>query len=201
MRVAAYCHRFITNCHKKDRKGRKWRPLTADEIHKLSTSIIRMVQQQEFANDIKYLQDKHTKISTKFHTLNPFIDADNILRVGGILINADLPFSQTHPISLPSGHHITNLIIRYAHENLAHGGSQMTLTTIRTQYWIIDGKRAVNRVIHKCIKCHKFKVITAQQLMGTLPAPRVTISPPFSNVGVDYLKDVVPNHSKDTFQY
>jgi hypothetical protein len=40
-------------------------------------------------------------------SLNPFLNGNQFLRVGGRLENSDLPFDEQHPLILPKGHHIT----------------------------------------------------------------------------------------------
>jgi len=52
--------------------------------------------------------------------LNPFLDGNQFLRVGGRLENSDLTFDQQHPLILPKGHHITTLIIEDIHKKNLH---------------------------------------------------------------------------------
>lgn len=118
--------------------------------------------------------------------LNPFIDSEGIFRVGGRLKNSQLPYQQRHPVILTSGHHLTRLIIRNAHQRTLHGGIQQMLALLRTQYWIFAVKRAIKKCIHHCTICFRYRCKTTHQLMGELPAPRVTVSRPFSHTGVDY---------------
>jgi hypothetical protein len=43
-------------------------------------------------------------------SLNPFLDGNELLRVGGRLEKCYLTFDQQHPLNLSKGHHITTLI-------------------------------------------------------------------------------------------
>ncbi|XP_076659884.1 uncharacterized protein LOC143363167 [Halictus rubicundus] len=43
--------------------------------------------------------------------LTPFLDEDGLLRVGGRIDNAPLPFDERHPIILPKDSHLTQLIV------------------------------------------------------------------------------------------
>jgi hypothetical protein len=52
-------------------------------------------------------------------------------------------------------------------------------------YWIVGGKRLVNRVIHQCLKCKKLRGKLYHQKMADLPSERITPSPPFTYVGLD----------------
>lgn len=131
---------------------------------------------------------RETAISkdSKILNLNPFMDNNGILRVGGRLENSQLPYNSKHPMILPYESHLTKLIILDAHANTMHGGNQLTLTYTRKQYWIINGKKAVRKIIGRCVKCIRFKAKTAEQLMANLPPARVSPSHPFLHTGVDY---------------
>ena len=53
----------------------------------------------------------------------------------------------------PAMCHSTTLIISDAHQRTVHGGVQLTLATLRRQYWIVKGRAEVKRVIRACITC------------------------------------------------
>ena len=72
------------------------------------------------------------------------------------------------------------------HRRTLHGGTQLTLATLRQRYWILQGRQRVKALIHRCPTCIRWRATTGQQLMGDLPAPRVTPARPFQHVGVDY---------------
>ena len=46
-------------------------------------------------------------------SLNPFLDTQNVLRVGGRLVNSLLPYGVKHPIVLPKKDHFVGLLLRY----------------------------------------------------------------------------------------
>ncbi|XP_076285540.1 uncharacterized protein LOC143211601 [Lasioglossum baleicum] len=78
------------------------------------------------------------------------------------------------------------------HQNILHGGTQLTLSIVRQVFWIINSRRIVRRLIHKCVKCVRARATTAQQQMGDLPKVRVTPSRPFSHTQLN----LSPNASK-----
>lgn len=129
-----------------------------------------------------------TKVESmkKLKPLNPFLDANEILRVGGRLENADIPFEQKHPIILPQGHAIVEMFLRSEHERLLHAGTQTVLANVRLKYWPIGGRSTLKQIINKCIKYIRFKASTAEQLTGNLPIDRVTMQRPLQAVGVDF---------------
>lgn len=91
---------------------------------------------------------------------------------------------------LPAKHRFTELLFKYYHVLLLHGGPQLVLTSVRAKYWPLGGKDLVRLVIHKCKKCYLAKPTSIQQQMGNLPKARVTVSRPFSQTGVDYFGPV-----------
>jgi hypothetical protein len=119
-------------------------------------------------------------------SLNPFLDGNQFLRVGGRLENSVLTFDQQHPLILPKGHHITKLIIEDIHKKNAHASCQLLLSLIRQKFWIPVARNVLRRIIHKCLTCLRLKATTATQLMGQLPEVRVKPSKPFTNTGIDY---------------
>ena len=91
-----------------------------------------------------------------------------------------------NPILLRS-HYIVSLIISHAHLRSLHAGSQLTLSLLRREYWILRARPAVRAVIHKCVRCVREKAVQPIQLMGELPSVRVTRpSRVFLHCGLDY---------------
>lgn len=88
--------------------------------------------------------------------LDPFIDENGILRVGGRIRYADLPFHEKHPLILPKKGHITELVIRHHHAKNHHQGRGITHARIRLSgIWIINGNSAVRHYISKCVNCRR----------------------------------------------
>ena len=54
--------------------------------------------------------------------LNPLVDSNELLLVGGHLEISALEYQEKHPqaVILPKGHHVSELSIRYFHENVHH---------------------------------------------------------------------------------
>lgn len=185
-RVIAYCLRFKNNGIK--RSSQKTKSITVEEKQQAMKALIKGCQIHSFSQEWHNLRNK-TKLHSKSRllTLHPFLDDDGIIRVGGRLCNASIEYSQKHPIILPNKHHLTTLIIRDTHYRNLHAGAQAVLTIIHNTYWPISGKEAIRRVLRSCIVCFRAKLITAKQLMGNLPAVRVTQqSRAFLYAGVDY---------------
>jgi hypothetical protein len=81
---------------------------------------------------------------------------------------------------------VDKLIAFYHEEKGCHAGPETTLGILRERFWIIHGRRTVQKVIRRCLVCRKQRIGPVQQQMAPLPAERVTISPAFSHVGIDF---------------
>ncbi|GFU94809.1 integrase catalytic domain-containing protein [Trichonephila clavipes] len=87
-----------------------------------------MVQEQVFLAGIKSLQSKGVvSPNSKLRNLNPFIDSDGLLRVGGWLSSLDLPYVNKHPAILPGNHNLTVQIIVHFHRKNLHTGASSLL--------------------------------------------------------------------------
>ena len=187
IRITAWCLRFITNCRQKSHENRSQSSFISTNEYTNALIILHKLVQHCFAVEISLLRSKQQLPSkNKLIGLNPFIDTDGVLRVGGRLRNSNLSFSEKHPILLPSDHHFTSLILNYSHSICLHGGTQLTLNQIRKIYWIINAKRITSNYIKSCITCVRNRPKLMTQLMGDLPHVRVRPSRPFSATGVDY---------------
>lgn len=156
-------------------------------LRRADQCIIRNTQLKVFGDEIRELKkgrDLHRR--SPISALTPFIDGDDLLRVGGRLNYLDAPFGVKHPIILPRRHKLVDLIIQEAHITYLHAGPTLLTSILRQKYWILDIRNSVRHFVHKCITCYRLKQETAKQLMGALPKARVTAAKPFTVTGVDY---------------
>ncbi|XP_044583019.1 uncharacterized protein LOC123264040 [Cotesia glomerata] len=130
-RVIACILRFIHNV-KKPSSERKFGPLLSTELAISHDLIIRLVQSSCFKKEIESIKAGESLPScSKLIPLNPIINEDDILRVGGRLAHSSIAEEQCHPILLPAQHHVTKLIIKAEHFRLKHAGMQATLYSKR----------------------------------------------------------------------
>lgn len=184
-RIYAYVNRFARAIGRKD--DRRFGMLTTKDIQQGTKLLIRMIQRVHLASDYKALvTSKEITASSDLYSLMPFLDEDGLMRVGGRLENSSLSFESKHPIILPKGHELTEALIGHFHRKMLHGGPQAVLASIRLQYWPIGGRKAVAKVINKCIRCFRVKPKTAEHLMGNLPADRVQANRAFLVTGMDF---------------
>lgn len=189
-RVLAYVFRFCQSNAVRE-KGF----LKSVELNKALMYIVKHEQEQFYYNDIKSLKNQGN-VSGNLKPLAPFLDSSNVMRVGGRLQNASIPYASQHPAILPKGSSITELIIRDEHIKLMHAGQKLLLTSLRQRFWIVDGLRTIKKVIYKCVICFRMKAVATTQLMGSLPAPRVNACRPFQRVGMDFAGPVSVKNSR-----
>ncbi|GFQ66072.1 uncharacterized protein TNCT_33471 [Trichonephila clavata] len=185
LRVVAWCLRFVNNLRSLSHVQTRF--LYAAELNQAHSIIIVHVQREVFFEKIQTLERKgQVSSQSKLVMLHPFLDDERILRVGGRLRNVNVPKSTKHPIVLPKSHYITELVVRHYHHKYLHGGSELILSALRMQYWIISARTVVRKVIRKCVACFRHKNVFSQQLMGDLPVSRVNPGRAFSKSGVDF---------------
>ncbi|XP_030211216.1 uncharacterized protein LOC115542876 [Gadus morhua] len=179
--------------HVKEIKGLQPKSCEAcslEERREAELTIIKMVQEATFSQDIQLLQsDKETPVkgkANKLHRLSPFLDDQGVLRVGGRLSHAALHPQVKHPAVLPKDSHVSNLLVKHYHERVYHQGRGMTMNALRSNgIWILGCSKAVSSHIYKCTKCRKFRRCTEQQKMSDLPEDRMETAPPFTYCGMD----------------
>ncbi|KAL0851491.1 hypothetical protein ABMA28_007284 [Loxostege sticticalis] len=183
-RVIAYILRFQNNCLNSNNKTLGF--LSPLELKKSMMIIVRYAQSNSFSSEIQNLSS-NKDIKTGIGNLHPFLDQDNLLRVGGRLQNAiNMTYEKKHPAILPKSNNITHMIIQREHLRLLHAGPKLVLSSLSQRYWLVNGIREVKKVTHSCIKCFRTKAEVAKQLMGSLPSQRITPSRPFLVTGVDF---------------
>ncbi|XP_073810196.1 uncharacterized protein [Danio rerio] len=169
---------------------RKWHLCTKTsdvETSQAKSTIIKTVQREVFREEFESLT-KNGKISqcSTLLRLDPFVDKEGLLRVGGRIQCADISDPEKHPLILPSSHHVTDLLIQHYHDQVAHQGWHFTEGAIRRAgLWIVSGKRRISNIIHKCVLCKKLRGKMESQKMSALPPDRLSVDPPFTYTGLD----------------
>ncbi|XP_018360090.1 PREDICTED: uncharacterized protein LOC108759242 [Trachymyrmex cornetzi] len=158
---------FAEGCRRNKHRG----GLIVSEPNK--AEIARIVQHESFIQEVHSLKKRSAiKGNSKLIALDPFIDKQDLIRVGGRLRHADLPEETKHPIILPSQHHITNLILKEEHLRLHHCGVEQLLASSRRKYWILAGRREARRAVRSCLNCFRTRPPNLSVKMGDLPKER-----------------------------
>lgn len=185
-RVTALCIRFIANI-RSDPEARRKGCLTTQELFESNRCLIRIIQQSAFKEELHSLKTNGcVPRKSKLLSLAPFIDEQNVIRVGGRLRNSAISPDKKHPVILPADHPFTRLVIAHEHRKQLHAGAQATLAAVRDKYWPLAARNSIKKHIRQCITCFKAAPRTSETIMSELPSYRVTPSKPFAYCGVDY---------------
>ncbi|GFY00006.1 integrase catalytic domain-containing protein [Trichonephila clavipes] len=112
-------------------------------------------------------------------------DDKGVLRVGGRLEKASIPYSQKHPAILAKNSKLNKIYFITLHKKLFHVSPQGLLNAVRLRFWALGGRNLARKTVHTCVVCFKCKPIPSSQIMGNLPYERVNMAPPFSITGLD----------------
>jgi len=185
-RIAAYMLRFCHNALTKSVSKRQLKSLSVAELT-YATVLIRKMQSIFFESEVTELkQNKPVGRRSALRTLNPFIDQNGLVRVGGRLANADIAYTKKSPIVLPLNSVITRLIFEYEHRRLLHIGPQGLLANIHLSYWPIRGRAIARQIVRRCMVCFRSNPSLVVPFMAPLPRERVNVERPFARTGVDF---------------
>lgn len=178
--------------------------VSVEELVEAERRIFRVVQGEAFSEEIRLLRKVHTDKSyegsqsvegqrslLKGHStifrIDPFLDSEDVLRVGGRLKRSQMDIDVKHPVILPKKSHVTELVVRHFHERVCHQGRGITSNEIRLNgIWVVGLNSVVSRLIWHCVTCRRLRGVTQVQKMADLPEDRIEPAPPFTFSGVDY---------------
>lgn len=147
-RILGWVKRFIDNCRNPTRKNTNLY-ISIPEATSAEQIILKELQMTHFEREYKQLLEKcSVSRQSNLRHLNPFLDEAGLIRVGGRLMKAQLPFPQQHPIILPSASGLVKLLISECHRNLVHGGTQVTMNTLRKKFWILHSGNVVKGLLY-----------------------------------------------------
>lgn len=186
-RVTAWILRFIHNCHGKKQDQPTSTHLSTAELMNAEIYWTSLAQGQAFPDKIEALRNnKSISTSSCLFSLHPFVDSSGLLRVGGRRQNTQLSYSIIHPIILPGKHPITSLLISSELRRLMHVGPTLLTASLNRRYYITWCRRIVHSITHDCIICRHTTAKPKPQLLGQLPAERITPDYVFNHVGLNY---------------
>lgn len=148
--------------------------ISAEELERAEKTLILLTQKESF-------QDTDDKIAG----LKTVRDSDDLIRVETKLTWSDEEKDFRYPILLPHAHPLTIQLIRFEHFNNRHAGVQFLMVKIREKYWIIQGRKAIRRVLHHCVVCRRYTSRKPTAPVAPLPRDRVLSTAPFDVTGID----------------
>ena len=183
LRVTAWVRRFIHNVQNKNEK-RIEKQISSTEILECKEFWFKKVQKEEYRDLISDI--KNQRKNQLQAQLGLYIGDKDLIRCRNRMDN--LITNDTSQILLPKSHYFTSLLIQDFHSRLLHSGVSHTLSQIRKQFWIPQGRSTVKTVLKRCLTCKRheggpYKI----PHMPPWPKERITRSSPFSFTGLDYL--------------
>ncbi len=141
---------------------------SVQDIKKIELWWFKQAQEQdivpEYEKLIKKVYIKNSKLSELRPTMEQgLIRADLRTKHLAVLMNKPKP-----PI-LPKHNDIIFKYVLHVHKSQWHAGVDHTLATIREQFWLVGGRREVQRILRRCL-CKK--PTSLYQQMAPLPALR-----------------------------
>ena len=168
-------------------------PVTFQEIKLLSLLWILFIQHRQYSDVYVAIQDNRKHCLQM--QLGLRISEYGILRCYGRYQHSELAEEMKCPKLLPRYEHFTYLVIQEVHMRLIHAGVSHTLSQVRQEYWIPQGRAVVRHVILKCVICKRHNgPFFCLPNMPPWPKERVSRSTPFQYIGLDYLG---PIHVKE----
>ena len=187
-RVTVWIIRFVDNCRarKKD-TALITSPLTVGELDKAESYWVKLSQRAHFSREIGALKaERGISRASPLLSLNPFLDTVGLLRVGGREQNSKRLYGSQHPLIMHSRHPIAKFLACSEHVRLLHAGPLLLSTSLSRRFHIVRGRNLIRSITRSCVTCRYKSARPQSQLMGQLPAERVTPDSVFSKVGVDY---------------
>ncbi|XP_062538988.1 uncharacterized protein LOC134207280 [Armigeres subalbatus] len=177
VRTVAWIQRFAHNARTKDKVNHRNGFLSTAEIKDATLLLVKLAQQEHFAQDLAEIsRNGQVKSNSRLKSLFPIL-VNGVIRVGGRLRHAPVPYDQRHPMILPDKHRLTEMVMVYYHRKLLHAGPQLLAAVVRERFWPLRIRNLSRRVVHAHTKCFQCKPQVLEQLMEELSVERVTLHP------------------------
>ena len=176
---------------KKQTSDKQSKLINVEMLENAATVIFRMIQMKSFLEEVKALSSSThnpngVNQSSSLFKLDPFLDSNGVLGVGGRLSRSKLTSNEANPVVLPKTSNITEAVVIWSHAAVGHGGRGLTLNNLRKNgIWVLCANAVVRRIIHKCVTCRKLRGKLGDQKMSDLPKERCCEAAPFTHCGVD----------------
>ena len=146
--------------------------------------LVKLSQTRSFPRERHaLLHDNVTSPSSKLKSLSPFLDKEQLLRVGGRLSKLCIDIIT---LITDAKDKLIILLFTYMHECLGHCGPSLLLCAVGWRFHVLGARRLSRAVCSQCKICRRTAPKPQPQLLGDLPADRVKPSPAFTVTGLDF---------------
>ena len=160
-----------------------------DELNSAELTILQLSQRESYHELYeKLIKNSEKPAKNDLAKLCPFLDKQGTMRLKGRLNKSMLPDETKHPILLSAKHPVIILLLRQAHVDNHHEGTEHVRNILQQQYWITGLRNALRRIKYSCVQCRKTSSQPFQPHMADLPKERVQQNVyPSSNTGATTL--------------
>ncbi|KAK0143407.1 hypothetical protein N1851_018479 [Merluccius polli] len=89
-----------------------------EEMDRARIFVMKSVQHELYAEELKSITSEQSlPPRSSLSKLQPFINSNGLLRVGGRIAQSKLATEETNPIIIPGRHHLANLLVRHHHHS------------------------------------------------------------------------------------
>ncbi|XP_021960216.1 uncharacterized protein LOC110856083 [Folsomia candida] len=160
IRLVAWILRFVSRCKRATKEAGN---LSQKELWKAEKVVMSMIQSEVFSKE-EWKNKAQLKIKRS---------EDGLLVVETKLVNSEEMSLYKFPILLPHSHEFVAQLIREEHLRHAHGGIQFLMGKLREKYWIIQSRRAIRKIVNRCVKCRRFAAKSQDVESAPLPRNRI----------------------------
>ena len=191
-RVLGVMMKFCRKCQKIETSHSDFVLSTVD-VRVAEVQLVRMIQARDLKDEVAFyksskepLPKRQRRNTGRLWRLDPYIDTDGLLRVGGRMRKSLCEEVDKHPIILPKIGVAVQRLVEHIHRSTKHGGRLSTTNSLRSSgYWVIYGNACVRRTIFHCVKCRQYRGKLGEQKMADLPEERTLVTAPFTHCGID----------------
>ena len=128
--------------------------LSLEELRQAKLIVLAMNQRHTYSEEIKLLKaNKDLPLKHRLARLSPYLDSEDLMRVGGCLQKARMSYETTHPIILLTHSHVTRLLILYMRLMSLHTEPATLLTILNPSYHIEGLKETMRKFSKSCVVC------------------------------------------------
>lgn len=174
VKIMGYVWRFIARLRKRSRQGGP--TITMEERRHGELWLCKLIQSESFSTETKFPFDVKK-------------DGGGVLRVATRMMSEEETCKENlfrFPVLLPSKHVLVEQLILEEHERNCHAEPQFLMSKLREKFWILKGRKTIERVLRKCVICRRYKSHHPVPAPGPLPENRIKGNAAFKVVGVDF---------------
>ena len=145
--VLSWLLRFVNNTRKEKSDRILDAILTVTEQENAEVKLYKMHQSCLMRTELtSFTAGKPVPKSSPLPQLNPFLDKNGVVRVGGRLTQSELLYGQRHPVIIHHKGPLARLLILHLHRKHMHAGPTDLMAILSRNHYIIGSRRFVREI-------------------------------------------------------